>query len=224
MTTLKKTITLELLDSTHDSAELQEVFQRHKNSKGPFYLALADATAQLQQQFGQVCEDVSQAETRIDDLRTQFDALEVKAERAQEVIDRAGHAEDQLAGAKELLERVDWLSQRGFGLEELDRLYEIMGKIAADHGLPPEEGMAQFFQTLQRFEQVVSMELETRNQSWPGLPLNNRWLRPKVEKRIAMHGSRPSISLRGYWTRESEREISLNGLGFLGRLSCLSRL
>ena len=162
MTTLKKTITLELLDSVHDSAELQEVFQRYKNSKGPFYLALADATAQLQQQLGQVCEDVTLAEASRDDLRTQFDALEVKAEQTQEVIERAGHAEDQLAVTKELLERVDWLSQRGFGLEELDRLYEIMGKIAADHGLPPEEGMAQFFQTLQRFEQVVSMELETR--------------------------------------------------------------
>ena len=36
-----------LLGSVDDPDELEEVFRRYGSSKGPFYLALAEATSQL---------------------------------------------------------------------------------------------------------------------------------------------------------------------------------
>lgn len=71
-----------------------------------------------------------------------------------------GGAEAQLAGLRGLLVRGDELAKRGFGYKELDRLYGLLGEVAASHGLAPEEGVSQFFETVQRYEKVVSLDLE----------------------------------------------------------------
>ena len=47
-------ITQHLLDWIHNLSGLQEAFHNHDTSMGSFYLALTDATSQLQQQLGTV--------------------------------------------------------------------------------------------------------------------------------------------------------------------------
>jgi hypothetical protein len=167
MTTLKETITRELLDSLDDPSGLEAVLKRHSRSKGPLYLALAEATSQFSQCLFQTREDLSHLQATRDELQEGVESLDTRCreleEKARSLDDQVNQAEGRLTGAQTLLDKAQHLEARGFGEEELARLYELLGQTAASHGLPPEQGVAQFFETVQDYEHLVSLELEAQS-------------------------------------------------------------
>jgi len=62
MNTLTNEITRELLDAVGNPAGLEAVFQQHSHSKGPFYHALAQATASLTEHFSTLAQKCKEAE------------------------------------------------------------------------------------------------------------------------------------------------------------------
>ena len=134
--TLKETIAQEFLDSAGDPSRLEEVFRRFSHSKGPLYGGLAQATSQMELRFEEAVSEVFEAEAEKQGLQQQLDSLrEQKQELGEEVhslnlrllSDREEHGQVQ-----KLLDRAVDLERRGFGQEELNRLYELLAQIAAD--------------------------------------------------------------------------------------------
>ena len=163
--TIKENITQEFLDSAGDPARLEQIFRRFGHTKGPLYGGLAQATSQMELRFEEAVSEVFEAEAEKQGLQQQLDSLrEQKQELGEDIhsldlrllSDREEHGQVQ-----ELLDRAQALTQRGFGQEELNRLYDLLAQVAAAQGEPPELGVAQFFQTVERYERVVSFDLET---------------------------------------------------------------
>ena len=164
--TVKETITKEFLDCLHEPSGLESVFQRHSRSKGPLYSALAEATTQLRQRLEKTWEETHEAETQRDQLIDQVEALEERHRELDDIVqvlDQQVHrAEAHLCEVQGLAERTTELAKRGFGEEELARLFDLLGQVAASQSEPPEEGVAQFFETVERYKKVVSLGLETK--------------------------------------------------------------
>lgn len=165
MTTRKETVTRELLDSVNDPSGLEAVFERHRQSKGPFYLALAEATSQIQQRLRQAGENLSGLETKKDQLEEFIEALEARhgelEEKESVLVERVARAEERLVLAEEPLGKARALESQGFGEMELTRLNELLGQAAASHGLATEQGVVRFFETVKDYTRVLSFELET---------------------------------------------------------------
>ena len=164
--TLKQTITNELLESVDNSIELEEIFRRYSRSKGPFYLGLADATSELwgrlkaaRQQTAAAEEFHSSLKRDIETLAEQRDLLE---EQVQSLAQQVQDGESKTAEVRGLLDHAEELTQWGFGEPELCRLKKLLAQVAADQGAPPEEGVAQFFDTVTSFGEVISFDLEAR--------------------------------------------------------------
>jgi len=164
--TLKQTITKELLDSVDDPVRLEGVFRHHSHSKGPFYLGLAEATSALSLRMDTAREQAAAAvalrgslDREVETLAEQRRLLE---EQVQTLSQQVQDGETKTVELSGLLDRAMELTHWGFGEAELSRLRELLANIAATQGAPPEEGVAQFFQTVQRFEQVVSLDLEAK--------------------------------------------------------------
>ena len=164
--TLKETITKELLAAVDDPIRVGEVFRRHSGSKGPLYSGLAEATHQLQQRLEDMLDETAETEAHRQHLQEGVTTLEDERhdleERVQSLEEQRHEAETKLADVQGVLDRADQLARRGFGEEELDRLYDLLGQVAASQGMPPEEGVAQFFRSVDRYEQVLSLELEEK--------------------------------------------------------------
>ncbi len=165
MTTRKETITKELLDFIDNRSELEAVFERHSRSKGPFYLALAEATSQLQQRLRQIREDLTNLDIKRDWLEDRIDALEIARTEMEGKEGNLGNqiaeAEESLTQAVGILNKARELESQGFGEKELASLSELLGQAAASHGFAAEDGVTRFFETVEDYNQVISLELET---------------------------------------------------------------
>ena len=71
----KDDIVEELLDSVDDPTELENVFRRYSSSKGPFYLALAEATSQLDEGFRNAAREAADAAVQKENLHEELDSL-----------------------------------------------------------------------------------------------------------------------------------------------------
>jgi len=164
--TLKQTITDELLNSVADPGELEEVVRKYSRSKGPFYAALAEATSQLLNRLGKLQQQTTATEERQSSLDQQVESLVgqiVRIEkRIQERRPKVEQADAMLKGVQELLDQADTLKKAGLGEKELSRLHQLLAQIVAKQGLHPQEGVVQFFETVASYEQVVSLDLETK--------------------------------------------------------------
>ncbi|MFC2000149.1 hypothetical protein ACFLXE_05270 [Chloroflexota bacterium] len=166
MTTLTETITQELLAAVGDPGGLDAVLQEHSRSKGPLYHALALATSELQQQLDEMAVAWTEKASRekvltqqIQEMETRYQEMEANHQSLEQQISQS---EAKLAEMNDLRDRANALAGLGFGSDELSRLYGLLAEIAASQGALPEEGVAQFFQTVERYEQVVSLDLETK--------------------------------------------------------------
>ena len=65
---IKETITKELLDRIDDPAGLEEVLKRHSRSKGPLYLAIAEATTALGSGFETLAQNRQAIQKELDQL------------------------------------------------------------------------------------------------------------------------------------------------------------
>ena len=166
MANLTETITQELLDALDDHDELDRVLRRYQGSKGPLYKALAMVLdfAQSELRTTQLeLEDVRHASesAKADDERL----LQERASREADLQDLESHratVEEQVQALEPTLNWARDLNRQGFGETELRRVGDLLADIAANQGLLPEDGVAQFFETVARYEQVMSLELEAK--------------------------------------------------------------
>ena len=164
--TLKQTITEELLDSIADPGGLEEVQRKYSKSKGPYYLALAEATSQLLNRLQRARQQTASAESHKASLDHEVKEMEEKRKLLDGQIvgreQRVRGAESRLLQVQGLLDQADVLTKAGLGEEELRRLSQLLAEVAAGQGALPEEGVAQFFDTVSRYEQIVSLDLEAK--------------------------------------------------------------
>ena len=164
--TLKQTITEELLDSVDDPVGLEEVFRQRSRSKGPFYMGLAEATSELRRRLETARKQTAAAEALRDSLDREVETLaeqrRILEEQVQTLAQRVHDSESETAEVRGLLDQAKELTHWGFGEAELSRLRELLAQVAATQGAPPEEGVSQFFQTVERYERIVSLDLEAR--------------------------------------------------------------
>lgn len=164
--TLTQVITKELLESVGQPGGMEQVFRTHSRSKGPLYSALADATVEIRRRLESLQGLVREAEARIGPLSDEVAELDVFRDELKEQIQgleyRVKESQLRLEEASGLLTRADGLAKIGLGEDELDRLAEILSKVAAEVGALPEESVGQFFETVARYGTVVSLDLETK--------------------------------------------------------------
>lgn len=131
--TLKGTIVVELLNSIADPGELEEVVRKYSRSKGPFYAALAEATAQLLRRLGNLQRQTTAAEERqtsleqiIGSLVDQIHGIEKRIQERRPMVEQA---DVMLKGVQESLDQADRLSKAGLGESGLQpgQLYEKAG-------------------------------------------------------------------------------------------------
>ena len=128
-------------------------------------MALGEATARLRHRVKQTAEEISRTERRKEQLDQEVCALDnwqqELGDQVKALNERLRLGQVRLGEVQGDLNRADALAGMGFGDEELRRLYEMVSHTAASQGLPPQEGVTQFFSTVERYEQVVSFDLET---------------------------------------------------------------
>ncbi len=162
--TLTEEIAQKLLNAVGHPGELENIRRTYSRNKGPYYAALGDVTSQLQDQLEELADEIWEMQQQKKDLDQQIATLPEKrdglAQEVQVVEERLNERNARLSESQDILDRAFDLERMGFGAEELTRLYEILAQLAASQGAPPEEGAAQFFQTVKRYEKVVSWDLE----------------------------------------------------------------
>lgn len=166
MTTLTETITQELLDAAADPGGLDFVFQKYGQSKGPFYNALAQATAALSEQFTSLSGKCKELE------REYTQRLQKIKQSEQELLHREEllltNAEELTAVAevvdkkKKLLDQAKALDGLGFGYDELSCLHNLLVQLASEHGAKPGEITALFFNQMSHYKTIASVEMEEK--------------------------------------------------------------
>ena len=97
METLKETIRREILDTVHDEDRLRSVLKNRGRSKGPLYLALAEATAEMIERLEKAHEEAKALLVEKDRLHHQVAELE----------ERRGKLGEQNRAASESLSAVE---------------------------------------------------------------------------------------------------------------------
>jgi chromosome segregation ATPase len=145
-------------------AELQKVFGQYSHTKGPFYHALAQATASLTERFNAVSENCTVAENRCQERRQETESAEQQLSRLEQVhaakIKELATLDGKLKGKKKLLDQATALDGLHFGPGELSRLHALLVKMAASQGASPKEAVSLFFELVDNCQSVVSLELE----------------------------------------------------------------
>ncbi len=166
VTTLKETIFQELVDNVGDPDRLEEVLIRHRASKGPLYLGLAQATSLLEHRLKDVAERTVVAQQRLEGKERALTSLDDQAKKKQEELkaldQQRRQAEERASKVNDLLKEAAALRGMGFGEKELARLSSFLGDLAASQGLLPAEGLAIFFAFVDRCKDMVDFELETK--------------------------------------------------------------
>lgn len=164
MPTITKTITEELLNAVGDPAELEKVIHERSNSKGPFYMALAEATTLIVGRLKGISEKYRETEKGYQELvgkahKSEEENKELDQKLATKNNDIA-LLEKKLEERKTLLDQAMALGGLGFGPDELGKLHGILSQIAASQGVKQEEAVSIFFHEVDRYEKLVFLELE----------------------------------------------------------------
>ena len=168
--TLTRTITDELLDSVGETGGLDEVLRRRSRSKGPLYAALSDATVELTQRLELLHDHIQKADVHSSELDGEIAGSNEIKDGLIEQIDglerQVNDSETRLEDVNGVLTKAEDLTRRGFGEMEMFRLHEMLAQFAAGVGALPEQSIAQFFETVTRYESIVSFDLEiTRSEA-----------------------------------------------------------
>ena len=157
------TIEQELLEAARSGRDLDEIMRQYGRTKGPFYKALATATATLQSEVSNLSHSLSEAQRNLEALRAEGDSLRLQRDRLQTEIEQAQRdlqdRRRQLADVEPLLDQARELQGLDFTEDHLRQLNELLGRIAAGHGALPPEGIAQFFAVVAQYGEIASWEV-----------------------------------------------------------------
>jgi hypothetical protein len=162
--TITETIKTELLDSVENSAVLESILQQHSHSKGPLYIALAQATNELTQRLKNKISQYHEAEQKTAEWKQQLEFLECKAVHLEN--DTAAKSADlvildkQLSEKELLLDMATTISGLGFGATELATLHDILVNVGATHGEKPKQSITTFFQKVHDYNTLLGLDAE----------------------------------------------------------------
>lgn len=163
---IKDTIVRELLDNADDATGLEEVFRRYGRSKGPFYLALAEATTALVSELETLVQNKQAAQQELDGLHTEVKTLQERRQALDQTaqgLDRdIGQKEARLSEVRGLIETADRLEGQGFGKDNLEQLFNLLAETAASQGDTPKDGVTKFFEVVDQVGGIVSLELQSQ--------------------------------------------------------------
>ncbi len=164
--TITNVIYQKLLDATGDPGGLQAVFNEYNHSKGPFYIALAQATASLSGRLAALSSKCKELEKE----------YTLRQEKIKQLVQGLSHQEEVMGAQtkeltaldkvldqkRKLLDQVKALSGLGFGCDDLSLLHSLLGQLASEHGSKPGETSALFFNQMSHYESIASLELEEK--------------------------------------------------------------
>lgn len=155
-----------LLDAVDQGVGPESVLARYQGSKGPLYLALASVLETLRGRTDAAVAELTAREMGRKAVAAEVGALDARRRDTEATLSQLTKEVKQLEGRRASLDgeitAAATLARRGFGSKELDRLATLLASVAASQGAPPEEGVAQFFATISRYENVVAFDLEVR--------------------------------------------------------------
>jgi chromosome segregation ATPase len=166
MATLTQTITEQLLEAADNPVQIEGTLKKHCHSKGPLYIALAQATTSLTEQLQMLSQKCGQAREELEEQLGQAKAAEQKLAQVNRAAEEKGK---ELASLNERLEQNQALQDQaealrglGFGPDELTKLHSVLARTAASAGATPEEAVATFFQQVDHYQDLISLDLETK--------------------------------------------------------------
>lgn len=166
MTTLTDKITQELLDAANGPGGLEDVLKKYKTSKGPLYGGLAQATAMLIEKLSSLSAKCKEAEEKCQERQEKIKTLEKSIadlnKGVEAKIKELASLDDRVKQVEALIDQAKALGGLGFGLEQLTMLHDQLAHLATSQGAKPEEAVAFFFQEIDGYQSLVSLELEAR--------------------------------------------------------------
>ena len=155
---------LEVVD--HDPTKVDEVLKAHSRSKGPLYIGLARATATLKERFQALSDDVRKIAADQQNMQDQIEpaAKELAHLRqSQKQCDKdMANLDKRLKNKKAILDQAEALAGLGFDIDHLSKLRTMLYQVAASQGIKPEQAIALFFETVDHYQDIASLELETK--------------------------------------------------------------
>jgi hypothetical protein len=164
MRTLTEEIYEALIDGAKEPNGLASVLKEYSHSKGPFYIALAQASNTLTEKLSTISIQKQKAE-QLDQQRQQ----EIKAQEQIMVgLDKSlktknkelDALEGKLKQAGNTLDRFKELTGLGFGVEELKKLYTLLVDIKSKEDVTTEGSVKHFFQKIDTYEKMAALELQ----------------------------------------------------------------
>jgi outer membrane murein-binding lipoprotein Lpp len=148
MTTITATITAKLLDGINDPDGLKIVLQEYSHSKGPLYIALADATSVLTKKLAATALQYQEQGAKIQERQQLLQETNQKLHTLdQQITTQSGKLtslEHKVQENSALLDQVKNLNGIGFGLGELEKLHHLLVDNIPVGG-KPQEAIAHFF-------------------------------------------------------------------------------
>jgi hypothetical protein len=155
-----------LLAAAGDPVAIEEVFHNYGNSKGPFYAALAKATASLQEQFHDISQKCSDADMSYQKKQEQINVADQQLTGINQSIDGKTKEitllNNKIDEKQTLLDEAKMIAGLGFGTKQLVQLREALSKMAATQGVKPVEAAAIFFNQIVNYHNLISLELEVK--------------------------------------------------------------
>jgi hypothetical protein len=149
-----------------DPAATEVVFHDYGGSKGPFYIALAKATACLQEQFKDVSQKYGDADKSYQEKLDQIKAADQKLTDIHDFIEakikEMGIIDTKIGDKQTVLDEIKTIAELGFGTKQLMQLRGVLTKMAASQGVKPAEAAAIFFNQIGNYQDLVSLELEVK--------------------------------------------------------------
>jgi hypothetical protein len=164
--TLTEEIYEKLMAAADDPAATEMVFQEYGGSKGPFYLALAKATASQQQYFKDISQKCTDANKAYQEKQQQIKVADQKLTGINQSIEEKTKEmtllDKKIGEKRTLLDEIKKIAGLGFGATQLAQLHEALSKMAATQGVKPAEVAALFFNQLGNYQDLVFLELEVK--------------------------------------------------------------
>jgi hypothetical protein len=184
MVTITETITGKLLDGVNDPHGLQSVLQEYNHSKGPLYIALAEATSIMTQKLTTSVQKYQEQEIK---LQQQHQLLQVTEKKLQDIdlkaateSTRLDSLEGKVQEKKTLVDEIKTVSGLGLGIKELVKFHDLLVKIGALQGISPAEINKLFFNYVSKFQDAAALETQIQQ-----LTITAATCKAKVEHRQA---------------------------------------
>jgi chorismate mutase len=176
--TLTDEIRKELREGLRKGVKYEQIRVKFDKDKGPFYNALGtvftDIGAEIESlasERNRIAEEVAKAKAKLDGLTEDAERIETEDEAAQRRLselnqteqnlnNKIGKLEKELAAKGELLNKARALEGAGFTTKRLEILQEKVATICAKRGIEPKKAVDAFFKDLDAYDAKHGWGLE----------------------------------------------------------------